>query len=417
MDGREKAGWIVVAGGVLINLMLAVTYTWSVFTGPLVEKYGWTNTEVQLAFSVMLAMFAISMIPAGIIQDRKGPRLVAFAGGILIGLGFIATALFASSPLLIYITYGILCGSGVGLAYVTPIAAGVKWFEKRKGLVSGILVFGFGFGSLILAPLAQKLIEIQGINQTFLTLGVAISIVVCAGALLLRNPSEKKVAARASGKKELGPKEMLRSRTFWVLWVTFAFSAAAGLMVIGNIATFAKLSFTSVHGMDKVAAASLAAWAVGVLAIFNGAGRIFAGLLSDRIGRPKTMFLMFGLQTILLWTVLFVSGLSPLALFLSMAFIGLCFGANFSLFPSATADAFGTKNMGVNYGLVFTAYGFGGILGPQLMAFMLDTAKASKGALTIGDYATPFLLVGGLVGTAAVISLLAKAGGQTGTKK
>ncbi|PIT85170.1 hypothetical protein COU36_04805 [Candidatus Micrarchaeota archaeon CG10_big_fil_rev_8_21_14_0_10_59_7] len=417
MDEREKAGWTVVAGGVLINLMLAITYTWSVFTDPLAETYGWTHTEVQLAFSVMLAMFAIAMIPAGIIQDRKGPKLVAFVGGILIGLGFVATALFATSPLVLYITYGVLCGAGVGLAYVTPIAAGVKWFEKKKGLISGILVFGFGFGSLILAPVAQKLIETQGISQTFLILGVVISTLVCLGALLLRNPPEQKGVAAFSGRTEFSPMEILGSREFWMLWVMFAFSAAAGLMVIGNIASFAKLSFTSVHGMDKAAAASLAVWAVGILAVFNGAGRIFAGWLSDRIGRPRTMSLMFGLQALLLWSVLFTSGLSPWALFVSMAFIGLCFGANFSLFPSATADAFGTKNMGVNYGLVFTSYGFGGILGPLVMAFMLDSATASNGALAVGDYATPFLLVGGLVGTAALLSLFAKTGGATGSKK
>ncbi len=404
MDYMEKQGWLVVFGGVLIFLMLGITYTWSVFSGPLVEKYGWSQTEVQLAFSFMLAMFALSMIPAGMIQDRKGPRIVALIGGILLGVGFIATSMFANSPLMLYITYGILCGCGVGFAYVTPIAAGVKWFGNRKGLVSGIIVFGFGFGSLIFAPVAQKLIEMQGITQTFLILGIVLGAVVCLGAMLLKNPPLKPANA-SSVSCEVGPRQMLSNTRFWTLWIMFAFSAAAGLMVIGNLATFAKLSFTTVHGMDKAAAASLAALAVGALAIFNGAGRILAGWLSDRIGRQKTMLTMFGLQAILLWTVLFSSGLSPWALFASMALIGLCFGANFSLFPSATADFFGTKNMGVNYGLVFTAYGFGGILGPQVMAYMLDAAKASKGSLAVGDYATPFLLVGGLVAISAIVSL------------
>ncbi len=411
MDEQERAGWVVVAGGVLINLMLGVTYTWSVFAGPLVEKYGWSQTEVQLAFSVMLAMFAVSMIPAGMIQDRKGPRMVALAGGILLGLGFIATALFASSPLILYITYGVLCGSGVGLAYVTPIAAGVKWFEKKKGLVSGIIVFGFGFGSLLLAPVAQKLIEMQGITQTFLALGVAIAIIITIGALLLRNPAEQKASAKSCAENECGPRQMLMTKNFWMLWLMFAFAAAAGLMVIGNLATFAKLSFTSVHGMDKAAAASLAALAVGALAIFNGAGRILGGWLSDKVGRQKTMLAVFGLQALLLWTVLLSSNLSPWSLFASMALIGLCFGANFSLFPSATADAFGTKNMGVNYGFMFTAYGFGGIVGPQIMALMLDYALVSKSDITVGlavgDYATPLMLVGGLVAISAIISLFA----------
>lgn len=408
MDETEKSGWIVVFGGALIMLMLGVTYTWSVFAGPLAEQYRWSQTEVQLAFSVMLAVFSLSMIPAGMIQDKKGPRMVALVGGLLLAAGFIATGQFANSPLALYVTYGIIAGAGVGFAYVTPIAAGTKWFEKKKGLVSGIIVFGFGFGSLLLAPLAKNLIETQGIQQAFILLGITFAVIVSAGALLLRNPPAQKKAGAAASANDIGPKQMLSSRQFWILWVTFAFSAAAGLMVIGNLATFAKLSFTSVHGMEKEAAFSLATLAVGVLGIFNGAGRIFAGWLSDRMGRGKTMLAMFGLQAVLLATVVSVSGISPWALFVWMALIGLCFGSNFSLFPSATCDFFGTKNMGVNYGFMFTAYGFGGILGPQVMAYILDAAKASRGSLAVGDYTMPFVLLAVLVGVSALLSQLAK---------
>jgi len=296
MDAREKAGWIVVSGGILINLMLGVTYAWSVFAGPLADQYKWTQTEVQLAFSVMLAFFALSMIPAGMLQDRKGPRIVALAGGALLGLGFIATGLFANSPLVLYVTYGILAGTGVGLAYCTPIASGVKWFEKKRGLVSGIIVFGFGFGSLLLAPLAKEFIVSYGIQNTFLMLGVIFAFVVGAGALLLKNPPGQKSTASSNEKKEAGGREILSTRQFWMLWLMFAFSAAAGLMVIGNLATFAKLSFTTVHGMEKEAAFSLAALAVGVLGVFNGAGRILAGWLSDRMGGRRQCLLSSGFR-------------------------------------------------------------------------------------------------------------------------
>lgn len=411
MDEREKAGWTVVAGGVLINLMLGVTYAWSVFAGPLAEKFGWSQTEVQLAFSVMLAVFAVTMIPAGWLQDRRGPRVVALAGGLLLGAGFIATSLFASSPLMLYLTYGVLAGAGVGLAYCTPIAAGVKWFSGRRGLVSGIIVFGFGFGSLLLAPLAKELIVSQGIQQTFLVLGVIFAVVITLGALLLRNPPAPSAGGSASaacGGGEVHPVKLLSSPQFWMLWVMFAFSAAAGLMVIGNLATFAKLSFTSTHGMTPDAAFSLAALAVGVLGVFNGVGRILAGWLSDRIGRTKAMLLFFGAQAFLVSGIVFASGFSPWALFGVMALVGLCFGSNFSLFPSASADFFGTKNAGANYGMVFTAYGVGGILGPQLMAYLLDASKASVGALTVGAYSLPFILAGCLVGVAALIALFTK---------
>lgn len=401
MDARTAAGWKVVAGGVLINLMLGVTYTWSVFAGPLSERFGWSQTEVQLAFSVMLAAFAFSMIPAGMLIDRRGPRVVALAGGLLLAAGFIATGLFAATPLLLYITYGLIAGAGVGLAYGTPISAGMKWFEKGKGLVSGIIVFGFGFGSLLLAPVAKELIVTQGVQQAFLLLGIAFAAVIGLGAMPLRNPPDYRPVERARG---FAAFSILKKREFWLLWAMFALSSAAGLMVIGNLATFAKLSFSGTHGMGADAAFSLAALAVGVLAVFNGAGRIFAGWLSDRIGRTKTMLLMFGIQAFAVASVVVAASLSPWLLFAVMCVVGLCFGANFSLFPAATADYFGTSNSGVSYGLVFTAYGVGGIVGPQLMALMLDASKASTGALTVDAYGTPFLIAGAMVAVAALAS-------------
>lgn len=404
----DKKGWIVVAGGVLITLMLGVTYTWSVFAGPLAENYGWSQTEVQLAYSIMLAAFSLSMIPAGMLQDRRGPRDVVLLGGFLLGAGFIATALFAKSPLVLYVTYGLLAGAGVGFAYGAPLSAGVKWFPKNRGLVSGIIMFGFGFSSLLLAPVAKEIILSQGIEQAFLILGIAITIVVGIGAMLLRNPPDFKAEGTAANVTEVSPRNMLGMRQFWILWVMFAFSASAGLMVIGNLATFARLSFTVEHAMPQDEAFSLAALAVGILAVFNGGGRIFAGWASDKIGRQKVILALFGLQALLLFTILLASSISPYLLLAWMAMIGFCFGSCFSLFPSATADFFGTKNMGVNYGVMFTAYGFGGILGPQVMAFMLDSAKASKGALVVYDYATPFFFVGVLVGLAAMLSFFLK---------
>lgn len=405
----DKSGWMVVAGGVMVTLMLGVTYTWSVFAGPLAEKYGWSQTEVQLAYSIMLAAFSLSMIPAGILQDKRGPRDAVLLGGFLLGAGFVATALFANSPLVLYVTYGLLAGAGVGFAYGAPLSAGVKWFPKNRGLVSGIIMFGFGFSSLLLAPVAKEIILSQGIGQAFLILGIVITIVVGIGAMMLRNPSGFKPEGTAADAAETGPMEMVGKREFWLLWAMFAFSASAGLMVIGNLATFARLSFTAEHAMPADAAFSLAALAVGILAVFNGGGRIFAGWASDKIGRQKVILALFGLQALLLSTILLASAVSPYLLLAWMAMIGFCFGSCFSLFPAATADFFGTRNMGVNYGVLFTAYGFGGILGPQAMAFMLDSAKASKGALAVSDYATPFFLVGVLVGIAALLSFCLKA--------
>lgn len=220
MADKKTNRWLIVAGGVIINLMLGITYTWSIFgstldnqTGP----YKWTTPEQTLVFSIMLLFFALTMPIAGRIQDKRGPRLVALIGGVLLGIGFIASSQALYDKTLMYITYGVLAGAGVGFAYGAPIAAGNKWFPDKRGLIAGIMVFGFGFGSVLLAPIAQVMINglpaqpkglIQplivslfqmpvlssllniGLQNTFMTLGAVFLVVICAGALVLRNPPE-----------------------------------------------------------------------------------------------------------------------------------------------------------------------------------------------------------------------------------
>ena len=431
--------WLIVLGGVMINLMLGVTYTWSVFGSALQSDFGWIITEERLAFSIMLFMFAITMPIAGKIQDKKGPRLIALIGGALLGLGFIASSFAVQSNTVMYVTYGVLAGAGVGFAYNAPIAVGGKWFPDKRGLVMGLMVFGFGFGSVLLAPVAQVLISgvpaqptglIQplivslfnlpemssladiGLQSTFMTLGILFLIVVCAGAMLLRNPPEgwtpegwdptKVNKAVTHAYRDFSISEILRMRQFWMLWIMFTFSASAGLMVIGFLKNFGSLSFETVHGFPVAAAGLEGALAVSVLAIFNGVGRVFSGWVSDRIGRTRTMFVLFALQAVLVSTFVYTTTLSAIMVYAVMALIGLCFGANFALFPSATADFFGTKNVGVNYGAVFTAYGVGGILGPMLSASLVPAAA------TVGDYAMPGLIIGVLVGIAAIMALFTK---------
>ena len=405
---NNSSGKIVVSGGLMITLMLGVTYTWSVFAGPLVEKHGWSQKEVQLAFSFMLAIFSLSMIPAGLFQDKKGPKLSALFGGLLLGAGFITTALYAKSPLTLLITYSLFSGAGVGFAYGAPLYAAVKWYPSRKGLISGIIMFGFGFGSLLLAPIATKIILSQGNSDSFMILGLIIMLVVCFGAMLLKNPPNFSAAIAKNSEGEIGPKRMLKTAQFWLLWIIFACASSAGLMVIGNLATYTKLISTSTHGMPKEEASWIAAFAVGIMAVFNGLGRIFAGLASDKIGRDKVMLILFGLQSILLLTLSQASRNSSYLMLVWIALIGFCFGSCFSIMPSATADFFGTKNIGANYGVMFSAYGFGGILGPQIMAFMLDRARNAEGSILAGDYFNPFVLASVLVSTAALLSFFLK---------
>lgn len=434
--------WLIVAGGVLINLMLGITYTWGIFGSTLDSKngpYKWSTPDQTLAFSIMLLFFALTMPLAGRIQDKRGPRLVALIGGFLLGIGFMASSMATYDKTLMYITYGVLAGSGVGFAYGAPIAAGSKWFPDKRGLIAGIMVFGFGFGSVLLAPIAQVMISglpaqpkglIQpiivsifqipalsgmlnlGLEKTFMYLGAAFLVLICAGAMLLKNPPpgwkpagwdpSKTKKAISHAHKDYSVSEMLRTKQFWMLWGMFMFTAAAGLMVIGFLNKFSAICFSEAFKYPADAAALEGAVAVSVLAIFNGVGRIFAGWLSDHIGREKTMFALFGLQAVLMASFTYVAPTAQIMVHIVMALIGLCYGACFALFPSATADYFGTKNVGVNYGIVFTAYGIGGIFGPMLSASMVPASP------TIKSYEMPGLILGVLVALAALTALVIK---------
>jgi MFS transporter, OFA family, oxalate/formate antiporter len=293
---------------------------------------------------------------------------------------------------------GIIGGAGIGLTYVCPIAAGVKWFPDKRGLIIGLAVAGFGGGAWLFAQIATNLIASVGILSTFLYLGIIFMCAILLGSTVLVNPpsewkpkgwEEEKKIEKKSVKKDYTWKEMLKTRQFWFLWLMFTFGAAAGLMVIGNLKPFGVFS-----GLTPAMAGS----AVGILAIFNAAGRIVWGWLSDKLGRSKSMFLMFLLQGGMMF-VLMKMGSTPLLLAIAAAWVGFNFGGNFALFPSATADFFGTKNIGVNYGFVFTSYGVAGIVGPILGGQVFDIT---------GSYLYAFIPAGIVCILAAVISLFTK---------
>ncbi|MGC8817361.1 MAG: L-lactate MFS transporter [Candidatus Hadarchaeum sp.] len=378
--------------GFAINLTLGVVYAWSVFLKPLMGEFGWTAAETSLAFTILLLTFAFVMIPAGRLNDKIGPRKVASAGGLLLGLGFFLTSFTSSLPWL-YLTYGFIAGAGVALAYVTPIATCVKWFPDKKGLITGIIICGFGLSSAFLAPLATYLISTIGWKTAFQLLGITFLVVAVGGAQGLRVPPpgwcpegwKATGQAKAAPVQEYNWQQMLRTKKFWMIWVMYTFGTTSGLGVIGHVAKFAQET-----GMDALTASL----AVSVLAIFNGLGRISWGGISDRIGWPKAMTIMFIIQAAVMF---FLIGATGVALFIAVAVVGFCFGGNLSMFPSATADLFGTKYYGINYGFVFTAYGIGGVLGPYLSGYLFDLTKS---------YLWAFQIAGILCAVAVVISLV-----------
>ncbi|RLG58839.1 MAG: oxalate:formate antiporter [Candidatus Hydrothermarchaeota archaeon] len=378
--------WLVVFAGFLLNLMLGIVYAWSVFVRPLMGEFGWTKTTTMLAFSIFLMVFAILMVPAGRAQDRMGPRKVAMVGGVLLGLGFILASFVTSikSPYWLYLTYGVVAGAGCGLGYACPIPAARKWFPDRPGLAVGLVVMGFGMSALLFAPLERMLLDMYGIQKTFFIIGCILLIVAVFAASLLRNPPEgwlpegynpattQQTANVISG-KDIEPMDMIKTKQFWMLWISFVFMASAGLMVIGHIAAYAREL-----GIEKMAAAL----AASVLSVFNAMGRPGSGALSDKIGRAKTMFILFLIQGCIM--IIFPKfAVTLMTIYIAVAIIGFNFGANFALFPSATADFFGTKNLGVNYGLVFTAYGVGGLLGPIMGARVYDATQSYTIAFTV----------------------------------
>jgi len=391
----------VVVGAMLIQLSLGSLYSWSVFVRPLLAAFpGSTSTQVSLPFTIALAVFSVTMVFAGLWQDRSGPKTVATAGGLVLGLGNILASQVARLEL-VYATYGVLGGIGIGLAYVCPIAACIKWFPDKRGFVSGLAVAGFGAGSFFYAQFANYLIGLgspeSSWRQAFIILGTIYLISILAGAQLLRNPpsgwlpagwspSQSSAKAMMSGHTW---KEMVKTRTFYKLWTMFAFAASSGLMVIGHLSPF---------GQESGLMAAEAATIVGVLALFNGAGRIIWGFVSDRIGRQRTMLAMFVLNATIMFLLREMGG-TIFLLATAAAIVGFCFGGTLAIFPSATADSFGTKYLGVNYGLMFTAYGVAGIIGPMIGALVHDVS---------GTYVYAFLVAATLSVMSSILSLTLK---------
>ncbi len=383
-ETRQMNRWIVVVGALTIQLALGSLYAFSIFTSPLSESLGEPATSFQILgiFAAAIAVFAVTVIFAGKIQDKKGPRVVATFGGLILGAGYMLSSLATENMALIYLTFGVIGGIGLGFGYVCPLAAGVKWFPDRRGLVSGIAVAGFGAGAFIFTQVGKTLISETGLENAFIFLGLIYMAMVLVGAQLLTNPpagwSPKgyvpKVSSDSNHKKEFTQREMIKTRSFMMLWIMFALSGTAGLMMISNVKNLGIYLDPSKTTMVVAEFQTIA----GILALFNAGGRIGWGRLSDRLGRTMTLRLMFIMQAIVLFAAAGFFALKPegeMIQFIGLtgfaSLVGFTFGGNFALFPSITGDYFGTTNFGNNYGYVFTSYGLAGVLGaliPGLLA-------------------------------------------------
>lgn len=446
--------WLVVAGALTIQISLGAVYIWSVFQTPLKNKFAtWTETQVTLPAQIVLACFALAVIFGGRIQDKLGPRIVATAGGIILGLGLVLARFagnFEPGVALTWLiaTFSVLGGIGIGAAYVCPIATCVKWFPDKRGLITGLAVAGFGAGAFFFAPLATGLITGKpytlfgkalscplpaiGVFDTFMTLGIIFLVAVALGAQVLKNPppgykppgwNPPQPAAGNAAKVDFGPMEMLKTSSFWVLWLTYFAGCTAGLMIIMKASPIWQSIALPVISQPVPEDAykgviTAATMAVSILAIFNALGRIAWGKVSDLLGRKATLVAMFAICGVVM---LLLNKMSAYPMYVAgVCVVGLCFGGYLALYPAVTADFYGTKNIGVNYGWMFTAYGAGGIVGPLLAAKLMkplapvvynatEAGAVAEKTFKGGNYSSAFLTAGiACLVAAAIVAVLMK---------
>jgi MFS transporter, OFA family, oxalate/formate antiporter len=426
--GQERPSpsrWLVVVGAILIQLALGAIYAWSVFTARLTDAdgaYAFSASETAWVFSSGLATFAIVMVLAGRVLPRVGPRSLAIIGGLLLGGGYVMGGLFGASFWVLLVCIGIIGGAGIGLAYVVPISVCVKWFPDKKGLITGLAVAGFGFGATIWVKLAgswfggllntTSVFGLPGVQSVFVIYGIALAVLVLLGSVVMVNPPDNfrpggwtpvtSINGDHEGGVEFRARDMLRTTQFYLLWAVFMFAGVAGLMVIYSIKLFG-IDALEHHGIAD--AGAITGTAMAWYAIFNGLGRIAWGSISDRIGRRSTIMLMSALQgvTMLMTYHIFISFGMVFGFIFAAALIGFNYGGSFALFPAITADYFGNKNVGSNYGWMFTAYGVAGLAGPLLAGYFKD---AARGAVDPGVWMTPFIIAGVVCLLGAVIMLM-----------
>jgi MFS transporter, OFA family, oxalate/formate antiporter len=404
----KNHGWSVTFAGMGINLALGILYTWSVISKGIPASWNWSESDKSWPYAIACLVFSIVMVPAGRLQDKIGPKIVASIGGVLVGIGMIVASL-STVPIGFILGFGVLAGAGIGFGYASATPPAVKWFSPAKtGMIAGIVVSGFGLASVYAAPLAKAMTGAYGVQRMILIFGIAFLVVVVGLAQFLRPPrkaltfaksggqddTKKDVAKTAQKKEDFTPREMLGTWQFYLLWFMYACGAGAGLMIIAKLAVIAKIQAGIELGFVLVA----------VLAIGNGGGRILAGIVSDKIGRQTTMFICFVLQAALVFliskaTTGNILGTVP-ALALLSALIGANYGSNLALFPSITKDYYGLKNFGMNYGLVFTSWGAGGFVLALIVGKLYDKYQTFNYAY----YGAAILLI-----MAAMVTFLVKA--------
>ncbi|WZL74032.1 OFA family MFS transporter [Clostridiaceae bacterium 35-E11] len=385
---EKNKRYVVLGASTGMTLVCGILYIWGVISKALVEQLNWTSKEASLPYTVATISFVIAMVIFGDIQDKKGPRMIGTIGGFLMGFGLILSGL-TLSPKMLILSMGIISGCGIGILNVTTTPPAVKWFPpEKKGMITGIVVGGVSVSSMLYSPLANYLIKTQSISKTFIVIGcIALCISVFLAQFLKNPPEEHDIKSQKGFLSNQGFtwKEMLKTKQFYMVWMMLGLSSSAGLMIIGHISNIAKVQAKWEGGFILVI----------LLAIFNTLGRFLGGTISDKIGRSSLMRIIFVMQGVNMFWFSQYNNVGLLAI--GAAIAGLCYGATFSVFPATIADVYGMKNFGMNFGLMFTAWGFGGVIGPMTGAAIFDM---------IGNYNTAYLVSGSLLVLAFITTFI-----------
>lgn len=408
MPGTKVNRWLILFASLICNVIIGSAYAWSIFRDPLMNAIHCTVSEISIAYSLNLGLVPLAMIVAGQLQDKQGPKKIIFFGGIVFALGIIGAG-FSHSLSMIYTTYGVLGGLGIGIVYGCTVPNTVKFFPDKRGLASGLVVGGFGSGAILLGPLSQQLITQfsgtvpgSGVFDALKLLGIIFLVVICACSLLITAPPAGYVPAgwtppvsasgAATASVDKNWKEMLGDPIFYVLWLMYVVGCISGLMFIAHASPIAQKA----TGITPGQAAAIVITALGAS---NTLGRIFWGWISDKIGRYMSVLLMYVISGLAMLALAKVSTL-PAFLVITVA-IALCYGGVMGIFPSITADNFGAKYLGMNYGVLFTAFGVAALTGPTF------AAKISE--MNNKDFSQAFLIAAGLCALGIVLVLIAMA--------
>lgn len=405
----KNRGWSVAFAGLGINLALGILYTWSVFQAAIKQSietggpgaFDWNLASLSDPYAVACLALSFSMIAAGKVQDKFGPRVTAFIGGVCVGLGLLVISQ-STSYIVWVLGFGVLAGTGIGFGYSAATPPALKWFPaNRTGFIAGLVVAGFGIAPVYIAPLASLLVKSWGLQQTMMFFGVAFFIAVGALSMLLVNPPAGYVPEAAGATGDNKPKikphadvasaAVLRSGGFWKLWTLYFIGAGAGLMVIGSVA-----------GMAKASMGESAFIAVAIMAIGNAAGRIVAGIVSDIIGRRWALVIFLLLQAAIMGLAMLFVGkpdTTAVLIVLCATLIGFNYGTNLSIFPSFAKSWWGLKFFGVNYGMLMTAWGVGGLVMSRVSSMLFAST---------GGYTASFILAAVLLVIGAVVAFTLK---------